>query len=535
VRRIIRTAAVLLVGALLAGAVSAWAQNESEVAGVDTDVLARQALAQRKQEPDRVQVLPTELAGPVDPEVYRVGPGDLLSLHLWGQVTRTIPVEVGPEGTVFLPDEGLVPVAGRTLADVRADLLARMHRRYRDVRMDLRLARPRTFRVYLAGQVKAPGPVSANGACRVGDVLANEMFVAEASRRRIEVLRRDGTREPCDLELFLQTGDAVWNPWLRDGDVIQVPSATQFVHALGAVARPGRYELGVRDSLRTLLRLSGDLLPSAEVGRALLVRFEGAFTPESLWESLDDVYSRRQNPALQDGERMYVYFIPQYRQQHEAEIMGEVRRPGTYPIVEGRTRLSDLVSAAEGFQASADLSAIRVRRQSTLAAEKDQELDRLLRLSRNDLTNTEYVVLRTKLAGLREDYRVDWTRLKGNQDLDLLLRDGDVVRVERPVSSVRVDGEVRRPGILNFKRGESVEDYVAQAGGYTNRAWRGKLRVTRAVSGQTLLARNVRTLDPGDFVWVPERPDITRWEQGREVLTALASVATVIIAIRSVR
>jgi polysaccharide export outer membrane protein len=269
--------------------------------------------------------------------------------------------------------------------------------------------------------------------------------------------------------------------------------------------------------------------------RVLLVRFKDAFTPESLWVSLEDVYSRRQNPALQDGERMYVYFIPQYRQQHEAEILGEVRRPGTYPIVEGRTRLSDLVSAADGFQLSADLSAIRVRRQSTLAAEKDQELDRLLRLSRNDLTNTEYAVLRTKLAGLREDYRVDWARLKGNQELDLLLRDGDVVRVERPVSSVRVDGEVRRPGILNFMRGESVEDYVAQAGGYTNRAWRGKVRVTRAVTGQTLLARNVRTLDPGDFVWVPERPDVTIWEKSRETLTALAQVATIIIAIRSVR
>jgi hypothetical protein len=72
-------------------------------------------------------------------------------------------------------------------------------------------------------------------------------------------------------------------------------------------------------------------------------------------------------------------------------------------------------------------------------------------------------------------------------------------------------------------------------GGYTNRAWRGKVRVTRSVTGQTLLARDVRTLDPGDFVWVPERPDVTAWEQGREVLTALAQVATIIIAIRSVR
>ena len=534
-RRMTRISAVLLAGAMLVGVAPARAQGGPDATGQDPDALFPQAPAQSRTGLEGAPLSPTELAGPVDPAVYRVGPGDLLVLHLWGQVTRNIPLEVGPEGAVLLPDEGLVSVAGHTLADVRGDILARMHRRYRYVKMELRLSRPRTFRVYLTGQVKAPGPASANGAYRVGDVLANGMLVEGASRRRIEVLHRDGTREFCDLELFLQTGEAAWNPWLQDGDVIQVPSATEFVYAQGAVARPGRYELGVRDSLRTLLRLSGDPLPSAEVDRVLLVRFKDPVTPESLWVSLDEVYARRRNPALEDGERLYVYFIPQYHQQHEAAILGEVQRPGTYPIVEGRTRLSNLVSAADGFQASADLSAIRVHRQSTLAAEKDQELDRLLRLSRNDLTNTEYDMLRTKLAGQREDYRVDWTRLQGDKDLDLLLRDGDIVRVERLVSSIRVDGEVQRPGILNYVRGQGVEDYLRQAGGYTNRAWRGKVRVSRAVTGQTLLARNVRALAPGDFVWVPEKPDRTVWDQARENLTALTQIATIVIAIRSLR
>jgi protein involved in polysaccharide export with SLBB domain len=475
------------------------------------------------------------LSGPVDPDVYVLGPGDVLLLNIWGRTSRSMPIEVGPEGTALIPGSAPLCVSGRTLSEVRADILRRMSLYYRGVSMDLRLARPRTFRVYLTGQVHRPGPVEASGTLRVGDVLTGALLLDGASRRRIDVLRADGTRASCDLELFLQTGDAGMNPWLRDGDVIQVPSATEFIYAQGAVARPGRYELGVRDSLRTLLRLSGDPLSSAVADRVLLVRFKDAFAPESLWVNLEDVYSRRQNPALEDGERMYVYFIPQYHQQHEAVIAGEIQRPGTYPIVEGRTRLSDLVSAADGFQASADLSAIRIHRRSALATEKDQELDRLLRLSRNELTASEYEVMRAKIAGLREDYRVDWTRLQSSKDLDVLLRDGDVVRVERLVSSIRVDGEVRRPGILNYVRGESVEDYVAQVGGYTNRAWRGKVRVTRSVTGQTLLARNVHTLDPGDFVWVPERPDVTVWQQSREILTALAQAATIIIAVRSVR
>jgi protein involved in polysaccharide export with SLBB domain len=307
------------------------------------------------------------------------------------------------------------------------------------------------------------------------------------------------------------------------------------VYVEGAVARPGKYELGPRDSLRTLLRLSGDPLPSAVPDRMLVVRFRDPVVPESLWVSRDEIESGIKNLPLEDGERLYVYFVSRYRIQHQAMIVGEIQRPGTYPIVEGRTRLSEVIAAAGGFQPTADLSAIRVHRGSPAGVEKDPELDRLLRLSRNELTSSEYEVLRTKLAGFREDYRLDWARLRSDPNLDLVLRDEDIVRVDRMGSSIRVDGEVRRPGLLNYVQGETVADCVAQAGGFTNRAWQSKVRVTRAVTGQTLLARNVRTLDPGDFIWVPERTDTTPWDQFKELLTALAQIGTVIIAIRSVR
>jgi len=478
-----------------------------------------------------LQILP----GPVVPEIYRLGPGDILLLNLWGRVSRSVPIEVSPEGTIMIPEAGTMRVAGRTLEAVREEVLARLSTQYRGVSMDVRLARPRSFRVYLTGEVRALGPTETNGTQRAADVLLPHILSYGASSRRIEVRHHDGTVELADLDLFLQIGDDSFNPWLRDGDVIQVPTATEFVWAQGAMARPGRYELGVRDSLRTLLRLAGDPLPAAELGRVLLIRFQNAFLPESIWFNLEDVYARRFNPPLEDGERCYVYFVPQYHQQHEVAVVGEVQRPGVYPIREARTRLSHVITSAGGFQSSADLSAIRLHRRSPATGEKDPELDRLLRLSRNDLTATEYEILRTKLAGLREVYRVDWARLQSDKDLDLLLRHGDTVRVERLLSSIRVDGEVRRPGIITYVPGQSLSDCVRQVGGYTERAWRGKVRVTRAVTGQTLLARGVRSLDPGDFVWVPEKPDVTVWQQARDVLTSLAQVATIIIAIRSLR
>jgi protein involved in polysaccharide export with SLBB domain len=402
--------------------------------------------------------------------------------------------------------------------------------------MDLRLVRPRKFRIYLTGQVRQPGPTPISAGSRVTDALVPALLMDNASRRRIEVLHADGGRDIADLDLFHRTGLTKANPLLRDGDVLNVPVMTDFLFADGAVARPGRYELGPNDSLLTLFRLAGDPAPSADAERALLIRWRQPFQAESLWFRLDQVYSRQVNPVLREGDRLYVFFIPQYHLQHEVTVLGEVARPGVYPVTEGRHRLSDLISAAGGFLPGADLSSIRIQRHSTAAGEKDPELERLLRLSRDQLTASEYEVLRTKLANLRDEYRVDWNRMLAQKDqLDVLLRDGDVVRVERLVSSVRVDGEVTRPGFIEFEKGQSVEEYVHQAGGYTNRAWKSKVRVSRSVTGQTLQAKDVKALDPGDLVWVPERPDRGVWYHTTVILTVLAQLATVVIAVSTIK
>ena len=475
------------------------------------------------------------IAGPVDPSLYRVGPGDVLQLQMWGATTRSWTLQVGPEGYVLVPGSGSIMVSGRTLASVRTEILDRIRSRYRGVSTDMRLARPRNFKVYLTGQVRSPGAVQAMGSNRVADVLPASAVLDNASLRRIQITHLDGKRDFADLVAFSRVGTQSANPMLQDGDIINVPVATEWVWAQGALGRPGQVELGLQDSLLTLFQLAGDPIPAAVIEKALLVRFADPLRPDSMWVRLDEVYGRRVNPPLRDGDRLYVYYIPQYNVQQEAFLFGEVARPGVYPIAEGKHRLSDLIRSAGGFLPTADLTAIRLHRRNPAANEKDQELDRLLRLSREQLTVSEYDKLATRLASLREDYRVDWTRLNSSpQELDVLLRDGDIVRVERLVSSIRIDGEVRRPGILSYRPGLRIDDYVKQAGGLTDRGWGSRIRVTRAVTGQTLPAKNVRSLDPGDFVWVPERPDKSFLDYTRETLTALAQIATVVIAIRSV-
>jgi protein involved in polysaccharide export with SLBB domain len=526
VRRItpIILAAVLVVPQVVR---TAWGQ----VPPVSVDELPRLQSPTERTEDLMLRNPPPALAGPVDPNTYMVGPGDVLQLQFWGPVTRSSMITVGPEGYILLPSSGSVNVQGKMLAAVRAEVLERLKGQFSGVRMDFRLSRPRSFRVYPTGQVKSTAPLSATGANRVHDVLTVSALQDNASLRNIEIRHTDGSHETADLGLFQRTGDMSANPWLRDGDVINVPVATEFIWAQGAVARPGQFERGPRDSLLTLFRMAGDPVPAADAHRALLIRFRQPFVAESLWFGLEEVYERKTNPELRDGDRLYVYYIPQYHRQDEAAIAGEIARPGAYPIVEGRHRLTDLVSAAGGFLGTADLSTIRVFH-PTRGGETDPEFERLIKLSRDQMTETEYEIFRAKLAARREDFKVDWFRLKQAPELDILLRNGDMVRVDPLVTSVRIEGEVRRPGIVEFAPRRTVQDYVRLAGGYSARANRGKIRITRAVTGQSLRARDVPSVAPGDLIWVPERPDVTVWQHLQTLIAVTAQVATVVIAVR---
>lgn len=473
------------------------------------------------------------LSGVLDPEAYRLGPGDALVANVWGKISMTVPLEVGPDGAVFVPGHGSINVSELTLAEARRRIEALLHGQYRDVKVEVRLQRVRSFYVYRTGEVHDPGPVLAQGSSRVVDLLPDSLFTPLSSRRNIEVRHRDGTTYVYDLVLFLTGGIPQTSGALGGGDVIYVPRAAGRIGAWGGVSRPGQFELGIRDSLWTLFQLAGGIRPEAHPDSALVLRWTDAGSRESLWVSIEQIRTRAVNFPMRNGDNLYVRFDPEYREVHQVTLVGRVRNSGDYPIRLGVTRLGDVLEAGGGFLPSADLSAIRLIRTRNGSVGKDVEFQRLSRLSREEMTETEYASFQTQLAALHPDFRIEWSRVRrGDPALDPLLSDGDIIRVERSSNAIRVDGQVRRPGVFEHEPGRDSDYYVRLAGGYTERASRSKVRVTRTVNGQTVSAREVRELAPGDFVWVPERPDKSTWDQLRDVITVAAQVATIVIAVR---
>ena len=493
-------------------------------------VASAQSTTEDSREP-RLPAPPAPLAGAVDPEHYRLGPGDALRLALFGPISRQTTLVVTPEGTLFLPELGSLRVSGLTLSEARQLVTTRVRAALRGVGVEFQLIVPRTFRVYLTGELKLAGPRLANATSRLVDVLPDTLFLPTSSRRRIEVRSLSGGRWLADLDRFRFAGEVRGERPLADGDVIQVPVANQFLAAWGGVGRQGRYELGVADSLSTLLRLAGGLQGDAIPERALLIRWDAA-RRESVWVSLVDDSAAGLGLPLRDGDELHVFTRPDFHVSERAEVIGRVRVNGSYPIRTGVTRLSQLLASAGGALPDADTTSVLLFR-ARPAAGPDLEFDRLSRLSRGEMTASEYETFRTRLAGLSPDFRVDLRKLHANGENDPLLTNGDRIVVSRLVRSIRVDGQVRRPGVVDYQPGRSWVHYVRACGGFTTRSARSQVRITRASSGQTLLARETDAPMPGDFLWVPERADVPAWQYVRDTLLVLAQIATVaIIAVR---
>lgn len=484
------------------------------------------------------------LEGPLDPETYVLGPGDGLVLEVLGAVTMRIPLEVDPEGDMWIPDYGSMHVAGRTLAQVRDQLKKSLRGGTRGIQQRLRLVRLRRIVVYVQGEVATPGAISVTAVTRLSEAIRRAGgLTARASQRNITILGIENTARPADLLRFGRVGDLAANPLLRSGDRILVPVARLPVFLHAPVPYPGAYEFREGETVKDLVALGGGLLPTALPAKSTLLRFKGAREAESVPIDLAGILGgSAADIALKEGDRLFVPSAGEYHEDRNVSVRGEVGLPGVYPIDEGGTRVSDALLLAGGVTADASPNGILVIRRKASALERDLEFDRLSRLSRGEMTDNEYQTFRTKLAFAQTTFRVGLEAAtlgdagQGGQPhllaRDVALQGGDIILVERRQSSVQVAGEVRLPGLVAFDSLRSAGDYIKLAGGFSDRAKRGGTRITRVSTGQTLLLKDAKRVEPGDLIYVPDKRDTNWFGVLRDIVALAASIATVVVVAR---
>lgn len=293
------------------------------------------------------QIIPFDL--PAGPD-YVVGPGDSLAVDLWGGVSQRLFRTVDREGRMTLPEVGPVLVAGKSLAEVQESVQKTLRTQFRDVSADVSLARLRTIRVYVVGDVRRPGAYDISSL----STPLNALFAAggpttDGSLRTLEHKRGDQTIQDVDVYDLLLHGVRTGIDRLENGDTVLVPSIGSQVTVEGMVRRPATYELRDEKSLSDVLALAGGLLPTAtlrhvEVQRViahdkrtmLSLDVPADADPAGIQKQLDSF-------QIQDGDKIRVFPIAPYNED-TLYLEGHVIRPGRYSYHAGM-RVTDLISS----------------------------------------------------------------------------------------------------------------------------------------------------------------------------------------------
>ena len=488
------------------------------------------------------------IEGRVDPDTYRVGPGDEFAFR-HSDLTDPKILRVGPAGEILFPDAGAVPVAGLTLRQAEAKVRAALSSYVRGKGLVFSLYRPRRFRVPVLGEVEHPGVVTLTAPVRASEAIEAAGGIARGGARRGIVVRRGADSLRVDLVRYENAGDLSGNPLVFETDVLFVPAAGRYVEVYGAVAHEGRYDLVPGDRVSDLVAIAGGARPEAALDRAELERFDpGSAARRTILLSAEAGLGHGgEDPVLSELDRVFVPSRASYRDGFVVEVVGEAAHPGPYSIRDGVDGVRSILERAGGFTEFADLSRATIERRAESAA-RDTAFLRLANEHQDMLTDREreYVKLRTRE---RDAVSADLSRVLAGTGAvasagadppgdhaaagaDIALFDGDRIVIPRRYLSVSVQGEIRSPGLVPYEEGRHADDYVRAAGGYTNRASKSNTRVTVARTGQQMKPGDAGAIHAGDTVWVPAKPPRNAWATMRDVLTTAAQVATVYLVIQ---
>jgi polysaccharide export outer membrane protein len=414
--------------------------------------------------------------------------------------------------------------------------------------------------VGIAGNVKRPAIYELTGPTRIGDLFqmaGGVTLVGYLQRVQIERVKPHVEKLVVDIQLSDLQGSrrAGNNPLVEDGDLVKVfPIDTRIYNVVfleGSVRRPGEYEFKSGMRLSDLVPRA-EVLPYAYVNRVELVRTKPDFTREIHTIDLQKLWQGDRSQDLQLEPRDRLLIPTESRVLGSVALGGEVRRPGTYPIVQGE-RLSSVLRRAGGFTEDAyPRGALFIREQ--LRQQQQLELDRFLRAqeeallletarstagavelasgSREEAALVQQSVqqrrqlldvLKTKVVLGRLVVRVDTPdRMEGTAD-DIPLEDGDSLSIPKQPSSVLVFGSVRNPTAVVYEAGRDVEYYLNRAGGLSKEADKDEIYIVKADGSAIAGFLKLRKIEPGDIIVVP-----TKVEAKVRSLPVIKDVATIL-------
>lgn len=468
---------------------------------------------------------PTTFA-PIDnspvPSDYIIGPGDLLSISLYGNENIETEQYVSRKGEVFIPKLGPVLLVGYTFDEASNILNKKVNQALIGTEISVTLKELRSINVYLLGEAYKPGQYTVSGLSSV----TNALFVSGGvnqygSLRNIQVKRNNKIIGTYDFYDFILKGNAKSDIRLLDGDVIFIPFIEKRVRMGGAFKRPATYEFKSGETVADAIKLAGGFTylvppkPSIEVSYIEKKDFTRKL------ETLEDVsmYSR----PLTNEDSINVSSISGISSEI-IKISGEVKRPGDYFIQKGETIL-DVIKRAGGYSdqsypEGAVYLRTEVARMQKLAFERsaDELENTIIEIitkgtieNFNEFTLAPISTLIRKLRSTeplgRMVVNVDYLDLKTNVGNNFLAQGGDSLYIPKRPNSISIVGEVLNSSTITFQPTFNVEDYINYAGGLNSSADKTRIFVIypdgRSELTKRTLFKSSNVLIPGSTIVIP--------------------------------
>ncbi len=228
--------------------------------------------------PGLAPVVPTGVPAPIAPAPaaleYTISPGDVLNVSVLAEPEVSGTFAVAPDGTIMLQLVGQIHVSGLTLPQLSDQLTDALKKYIRtpQVAVSIQQSATRQQFVYLLGQVNHPGAYPMQTGWTVAALMASAGGPTQgASLPRAFIIRATQTI-PVDLQQLLIDGNTTANVALQAGDVIIVPETKDHVLLMGAVAKPGTYQINPGDHLVDVLSAAGGTVQGAKISDIGVIR-----------------------------------------------------------------------------------------------------------------------------------------------------------------------------------------------------------------------------------------------------------------------
>ena len=469
---------------------------------------------------------------------YVIDVGDVLSVQTFGTVKVNKKLPVSRDGSINIPNIGIVFVAGLPYADAIKTIQDTVSKKFLGLEVNINLDLARDMSVLLVGNAEKPGIYTLPGGSNILSLLHASGGISEGGSYRSIVHKRNSKIiQEIDLYDVLINGNMLFKSPLRSGDSIIINPAKRLVSISGGINVQAIYELKDNETLQDLINLAQGLSLSA-TDEIFIYDYQGGMQRVSSEEAAIT--------ELNNGDSIKIpLFSPTTKQTLTVTLDGAVKKPGKYSFVEGTT-LHQIIAKAGGYTNDAypygaslfRKKVARIQEEAfdktyasiiTFLASDGGASSRTLGVSSSQ--NLPLILAELKAAKFKGRISAEFSERKVEQDasLDTILADGDEIFIPLFTSDVYVTGDIQNPGGRRYSSEKKLNDYIELSGGLGKFADSNRIVLVmpngdaEVIKGNRFFSFSDVTVYPGSTIYVPR--EIGKLE-GIEFTATLAPIVS---------